>query len=214
MVQPVHRAAHRVRQPHRRRSRALRRPQPGRHRAASLLRGTRRTCRRAASCSSARPPSRARPPSAWGGCRCCRSMIGRMVTDELVQPDRRARMALRTRARLASPARGRMGLGRFFARFDEDCDGTIGVSETKLPGHTRPRDAAREPHGHAAVARRRAARWASSSPTAASPPRSPPSARAAAGGYWNLKRSSRVELSLSLIVSLRHPVQLPSVAQL
>jgi hypothetical protein len=28
-----------------------------------------------------------------------------------------------------------MGLGRFFARFDEDCDGTIGVSETKLPGH-------------------------------------------------------------------------------
>ena len=45
-----------------------------------------------------------------------------------------------------------MGLGRFFARFDEDCDGTIGVSETKLPGPHRARDAAREPHGHAAVA--------------------------------------------------------------
>jgi pimeloyl-ACP methyl ester carboxylesterase len=29
-----------------------------------------------------------------------------------------------------------MGLGRFFARFEEDCDGTVGVSETKLPGHT------------------------------------------------------------------------------
>jgi hypothetical protein len=29
-----------------------------------------------------------------------------------------------------------MGLGRLFARFDEDCDGTVGVSETKLPGHT------------------------------------------------------------------------------
>ena len=29
-----------------------------------------------------------------------------------------------------------MGLGQFFARFDEDCDGTVGVSETKLPGHT------------------------------------------------------------------------------
>jgi pimeloyl-ACP methyl ester carboxylesterase len=29
-----------------------------------------------------------------------------------------------------------LGLGRFFARFDEDCDGTVAVSETKLPGHT------------------------------------------------------------------------------
>jgi pimeloyl-ACP methyl ester carboxylesterase len=28
------------------------------------------------------------------------------------------------------------GLGRFFARFDEDCDGTVAVSETRLPGHT------------------------------------------------------------------------------
>jgi hypothetical protein len=27
-----------------------------------------------------------------------------------------------------------MGLGRLFANFDEDCDGTVGVSETKLPG--------------------------------------------------------------------------------
>jgi pimeloyl-ACP methyl ester carboxylesterase len=29
-----------------------------------------------------------------------------------------------------------MGLGRLFANFDEDCDGTVGVSETKLPGHS------------------------------------------------------------------------------
>lgn len=29
-----------------------------------------------------------------------------------------------------------MGLGRFFARFDEDCDGTVGVSETRIPGHS------------------------------------------------------------------------------
>jgi len=28
------------------------------------------------------------------------------------------------------------GLGRFFARFDEECDGTVAVSETRLPGHT------------------------------------------------------------------------------
>ena len=29
-----------------------------------------------------------------------------------------------------------MGLGRFFARFEEDCDGTVSVSETKLDGIT------------------------------------------------------------------------------
>jgi pimeloyl-ACP methyl ester carboxylesterase len=63
-----------------------------------------------------------------------RSMIGRMVADELVQPtgprewrcDRELGCIAGTRP---------MGLGRFFARFDEECDGTIGVSETKLPGH-------------------------------------------------------------------------------
>jgi len=63
-----------------------------------------------------------------------RSMIGRLVTDELVQPcgtrewrcDRELGCIAGTRP---------MGLGRFFARFDEECDGTIGVSETKLPGH-------------------------------------------------------------------------------
>ena len=64
-----------------------------------------------------------------------RSMIGRMVTEELVNPtgtrewrcDRELGCIAGTKA---------MGLGRFFARFDEDSDGTIGVSETKLPGHT------------------------------------------------------------------------------
>lgn len=29
-----------------------------------------------------------------------------------------------------------MGLGRFFARFQEPSDGTVALSETKLPGHT------------------------------------------------------------------------------
>jgi hypothetical protein len=58
-----------------------------------------------------------------------------MVTDELVQPagsrewrcDRELGCIAGTRP---------MGLGQFFARFDEDSDGTIGVSETKLPGHS------------------------------------------------------------------------------
>ena len=29
-----------------------------------------------------------------------------------------------------------MGLGRFFARMQEESDGTVAVSETRLPGHT------------------------------------------------------------------------------
>jgi pimeloyl-ACP methyl ester carboxylesterase len=63
-----------------------------------------------------------------------RSMIGRMVTDELVQPT--ATREWRCERELGCIAGTRpMGLGRFFARFDEESDGTIGVSETKLPGH-------------------------------------------------------------------------------
>jgi hypothetical protein len=30
----------------------------------------------------------------------------------------------------------RAGLGQLIARFDEDCDGTVAVSETRLPGAT------------------------------------------------------------------------------
>jgi pimeloyl-ACP methyl ester carboxylesterase len=64
-----------------------------------------------------------------------RSMIGRMVADELVQPT--GVREWRCERELGCIAGTRpMGLGRFFARFDEDCDGTIGVSETKLPGHS------------------------------------------------------------------------------
>jgi pimeloyl-ACP methyl ester carboxylesterase len=64
-----------------------------------------------------------------------RSMIGRMVTEELVQPS--GARAWRCDRELGCIAGTRpMGLGRFFARFDEDSDGTIAVSETKLPGHT------------------------------------------------------------------------------
>jgi pimeloyl-ACP methyl ester carboxylesterase len=64
-----------------------------------------------------------------------RSMIGRMVADELVQPT--CSREWRCERELGCIAGTRpVGLGRFFARFDEDCDGTIGVSETKLPGHS------------------------------------------------------------------------------
>jgi hypothetical protein len=64
-----------------------------------------------------------------------RSMIGRMVADELVQPT--CEREWRCERELGCIAGTRpVGLGRFFARFDEDCDGTIGVSETKLRGHS------------------------------------------------------------------------------
>jgi len=64
-----------------------------------------------------------------------RSMIGRMVTEELVKPS--CAREWRCERELGCIAGTRpMGLGRFFARFDEECDGTIGVSETKLPGHS------------------------------------------------------------------------------
>lgn len=62
------------------------------------------------------------------------SMIGRLVADELVTPCTREWRCERELGLIAGTRP--MGLGRFFARFDEDCDGTIGVSETKLPGHT------------------------------------------------------------------------------
>jgi pimeloyl-ACP methyl ester carboxylesterase len=64
-----------------------------------------------------------------------RSMIGRMVADELVAPTRSREWRCDRELGCIAGTRP-VGLGRFFARFDEDCDGTIGVSETKLPGHT------------------------------------------------------------------------------
>lgn len=63
-----------------------------------------------------------------------RSMIGRMVTDELVTPGAQREWRCSCELGLIAGTRP-MGLGRFFARFEEDSDGTIGVSETKLPGH-------------------------------------------------------------------------------
>jgi pimeloyl-ACP methyl ester carboxylesterase len=62
-------------------------------------------------------------------------LLGRTVADELVNPcsarswsgDRELGCIAGTRP---------MGLGRLFSRFNEDSDGTVSVSETKLPGHT------------------------------------------------------------------------------
>src|SRR5436189_119017 len=61
-------------------------------------------------------------------------LVGPMVAAELGQA--KALREWRCDRELGCIAGTRsVGLGRFFARFDEDCDGTVGVSETKLPGH-------------------------------------------------------------------------------
>ena len=58
-----------------------------------------------------------------------------MVINELVTPTGTREWRNERELGLIAGTRP-IGLGRFFARFDEDCDGTIGVSETKLPGHS------------------------------------------------------------------------------
>ena len=81
------------------------------------------------------PTVKSRTAERVGNMRLLAPLIGRMVADELVRPT--AGREWRCDRELGCIAGTRpMGLGRFFARFDEECDGTIGVSETKLPGHT------------------------------------------------------------------------------
>ncbi len=60
-------------------------------------------------------------------------LIGRMVAGELVEPhEPRHWRCGRELGCIAGTSP--MGLGRFFAHFEEDCDGTVGVSETRIPG--------------------------------------------------------------------------------
>lgn len=81
------------------------------------------------------PTVRSRTAERVGKLPVLRAMIGKMVTDELVSPVRVREWRCAHELGLIAGTR-RVGLGQFFARFDEECDGTIGVSETKLPGHT------------------------------------------------------------------------------
>lgn len=60
-------------------------------------------------------------------------LLGRIVADELVKPcEARAWRAERDLGCIAGTRP--MGLGRLFSRFEEESDGTVAVSETKLPG--------------------------------------------------------------------------------
>ena len=62
-----------------------------------------------------------------------RRMIGPLVNAELVQDTEPRAWACQNELGVIAGTRA-MGLGRLFTRFDEDFDGTVGVSETRLPG--------------------------------------------------------------------------------
>jgi pimeloyl-ACP methyl ester carboxylesterase len=63
------------------------------------------------------------------------SLMGRSVADELLRP-RERRWAADDRELGIIAGTQPLGFGQILAKFDEDCDGTIGVSETQLPGAT------------------------------------------------------------------------------
>jgi pimeloyl-ACP methyl ester carboxylesterase len=65
----------------------------------------------------------------WAG-----RLLGRCVTEELLTERRREWTSPRALGIIAGTRR--VGLGQFVARFDEPSDGTVSVSETRLPGAT------------------------------------------------------------------------------
>ena len=63
------------------------------------------------------------------------SAMGRSVQDELLRPRDRRWKAVDRQLGIIAGTRP-LGVGQILAKFEEDCDGTIGVSETQLPGAT------------------------------------------------------------------------------
>lgn len=61
-------------------------------------------------------------------------LVGRCLAEELLAPHERRWSAAHDLGIIAGTRP--VGLGQFVARFDEDSDGTVAVSETKLPGAT------------------------------------------------------------------------------
>jgi pimeloyl-ACP methyl ester carboxylesterase len=62
------------------------------------------------------------------------ALLGRCVAEELLTARERRWAAPRDLGIIAGTRR--VGLGQFFARFDEPSDGTVAVAETRLPGAT------------------------------------------------------------------------------
>lgn len=63
------------------------------------------------------------------------SAMGRSVQDELLRPRDRRWKAVDRELGIIAGTRP-LGFGQILAKFEEDCDGTIAVSETQLPGAT------------------------------------------------------------------------------
>lgn len=70
-----------------------------------------------------------------GQFRLVASLMGQPVTDELLQPQER-RWTMDDRPLGIIAGTQRIGVGQYLAQFEEDCDGTVAVSETRLPGAT------------------------------------------------------------------------------
>jgi pimeloyl-ACP methyl ester carboxylesterase len=70
----------------------------------------------------------ARERLAWAA-----ALLGRCVAEELFC-ERTRRWELGDRELGVVAGTRRMGMGRFFAQFDGDSDGTVSVSETRIPG--------------------------------------------------------------------------------
>ena len=71
----------------------------------------------------------ARAASRWP---MLRPLLGPHVLNELAEPRGRAWQGPNALGMIAGNLR--MGTGQFFAHFDEDNDGTVSVSETRIPG--------------------------------------------------------------------------------
>jgi len=81
------------------------------------------------------PPALAsRAASRVAQARWVSALLGRCVAEELLTARQRRWAAPRDLGIIAGTRR--VGLGQFFARFDEPSDGTVAVSETRLPGAT------------------------------------------------------------------------------
>ena len=68
-----------------------------------------------------------------GRSRLIAALMGRPVADELLSPHER-RWAFPDRPLGIIAGTQPLGIGQFVAGFEEDCDGTVSVAETRLPG--------------------------------------------------------------------------------
>src|SRR5262249_52965437 len=81
------------------------------------------------------PLSGSRSAQAAGRFAITRRIVGPLVNAELVNDCQPRRWQCQSELGVIAGTSPR-GLGRFLAKFDEDCDGTVSVSETKLAGQT------------------------------------------------------------------------------